>query len=79
MAEVQTSEVDAKPAPDSLGLTWVKFGNHAIVVWQLKQYLCNRWSHSWTHCLITVTMVGGVIMETSVCSLQYLMHVIRYC
>jgi hypothetical protein len=28
MADVQTSEVDAKAAPVSLGLSTVKFGNH---------------------------------------------------
>jgi hypothetical protein len=28
MADVQTSEVDEKPAPVSLGLSRIKFGNH---------------------------------------------------
>jgi hypothetical protein len=28
MAKVQNSEVDAKPAPVSIGLSRVKFGNH---------------------------------------------------
>jgi hypothetical protein len=36
MAEVQSSEVDDKPVPVSLGLLRVQFGNHGnqtIVVW----------------------------------------------
>jgi hypothetical protein len=47
MAEVQSSEVDDKPVPVSLGLLRVQFGNHGnqtIVVWKLKPYLCNKWS-----------------------------------
>jgi hypothetical protein len=31
MAEVQTSEVDEKPAAVSLGLSRVKFGNHCNI------------------------------------------------
>jgi hypothetical protein len=60
MAEVKTSEVDAKPAPVSLGLSRVKFGNRGnrtFVVWQRKPYLCINGFHSWTHCLTTITMV----------------------
>jgi hypothetical protein len=70
MADFQTSEVDAKPAPVNLGLSRVKFsnnGNQTIVVWQWKQYLCN--SSNCTHCLTIVTIVGDVTMETKVRSL----------
>jgi hypothetical protein len=31
--------------------------------------LCNKGSHSWTHCLVQVTMTGDVTIETEVCSL----------
>jgi hypothetical protein len=64
MADFQTSEIDAKFAPVSVGAWRVKFdihGNHTILVWQLitlQQY-----------CLTTATMVVNVIMENKVRSL----------
>jgi hypothetical protein len=69
MAEVQTSEMGAKLTPVSLGLSTVKFGNHGsqfIVVSQLNPYLYNNGSHTLTHSLTTVTVVGDVTMETNV-------------
>jgi hypothetical protein len=58
--------VDEKPAPFSVSLSKVKFGNHGnqtTLVWQLKPYLCNSGYHSWTCCLTTATMVDYVTME----------------
>jgi hypothetical protein len=72
MVKVRISEMDIKPAPVSLKLSKVKFGchgNQTIIVWQLKPYKCSNGSHSWTHCLTTVTIVGDVTMETKVCRL----------
>jgi hypothetical protein len=49
MAEAHTIEVDANPAPLSLGLSRVKFGNHGnkiIVVWQLRAYMYNNVCYS---------------------------------
>jgi hypothetical protein len=43
MAEVQTSEVDAKPAPVSLGLSRVKFGNRC---WATKEFIVVKQSIS---------------------------------
>jgi hypothetical protein len=63
MAEVQTSEVGAKPAPVSLGLQRLTFGNNgnqSITVRQLKPYSFNNGSHSLTHCLATATVVSDV-------------------
>jgi hypothetical protein len=70
MAEVQTSEVDAKPAYVIFGLSVAKFGNHGnqTIVSQYKP-LCNSGSLSWTCYLTTVTMVGDITVETKVCSL----------
>jgi hypothetical protein len=59
MADVQTSELDAKLWPVNVGPRRVKFGNHgnhAIIAWQLQPYLWNNGYHSSTHCLTTVTM-----------------------
>jgi hypothetical protein len=67
MAGVQISEVDSKFAIVSVELLRVTFdiyGNLTILVWQLKQYLCNSAFHSWTDCLTTLTMVVNVNMET---------------
>jgi hypothetical protein len=53
MADVQTSEVDVKFSPVSVGPWRVMAGNHGnqtILVWQFNPY------HSKTHCLTTVTM-----------------------
>jgi hypothetical protein len=47
-------------------------GNHTLVAWQLNPYLRKNGSHSWTHCLTTVTMVSNVIMGTKVRCLQCL-------
>jgi hypothetical protein len=61
--------MDAKLTPVSLGLSTVKFGNHGsqtIVVWQFNPYLYNNGSHTLTHSLTSVTVVGDVSMETKV-------------
>jgi hypothetical protein len=61
MADDRSSEVDAKLAPVSLGLWMVTFGNHGnqtIIVRQLKRYFCDNGSHTWTHCLSTVSVEG---------------------
>jgi hypothetical protein len=75
MDVVRTSEVDIKFAPVSVRLWRVKFGNHdnqTIFVSQFKLYLFNNGSRSWTHCLITVTMVSDVTKETKVRSIPSL-------
>jgi hypothetical protein len=73
MADVQTSDVDTKPALVSRLLSRVKFGdrgNQTIVLSQLKPYLWNNLSHSWTDCLTNaLTVIGSVTMETKSCSL----------
>jgi hypothetical protein len=64
--------VDAKRAPVILGLSRVQsgnYGNQFIVVWQLKPYLCNSESRSWTPCLTSVTMVDDLTMEFNICSI----------
>jgi hypothetical protein len=64
--------VESKAEPVSLGLSRVKLGihiNQTAIVWKLNPYVCYIWSHSCTHFLTLVTVIGNVTMETRICSL----------
>jgi hypothetical protein len=67
--------VAEEPVPISPGLSSGTFdnrGNRTIFLWQFKPYLYKNGSHIWTHCLTTVTTIGGIKMETMVSSLLQL-------
>jgi hypothetical protein len=72
MADVQNSEVDAKLGSVNVGALKAKFGSHrnqAIFVLKLNPYLCDSGSHSLTHCLTDIMIVGYVTMQTKVRSI----------